>query len=216
MALYARPSWKLARQITADVFVLAWSICWWFTGRATDAVIRALAEPSRATESAARSMQQGFQEAATNVQSVPWAGPALRQPFDSAAAGLQQVLDSAHQQVVGIEQTATLAGWLVFLIPVSIAIALWLPSRVRFALNSSAAARFIDAQPDLDLLALRAMATQPFHQLARISDDPLAAWRAGDRQVIDALADLELRRNGWQRPRVPRLPDPPAIEASDT
>lgn len=215
MALYARPSWKLARQIGADMFVLAWSIVWWLIGRATDGVIRALAEPSRTTESAARSMQQSFQDAARNAESVPWAGPVLRQPFDSAATGLQQVLDSARQQVVGIEQTATLVGWLVFLIPVSIAIALWLPGRVRFALNSAAAARFIDAQPDLDLLALRAMATQPFHQLARISDDPLAAWRSGDRRVIDALADLELRRNGWHRPpvRVPRLPDPPAIES---
>lgn len=219
MALYARPSWKLARQIGADVFVLAWSIVWWLIGRATDGVIRALAEPSRTTESAARSMQQSFQDAARNAESVPWAGPVLRQPFDSAATGLQQVLDSARQQAVGIEQTATVVGWVTFLIPVSMIIALWLPARGQFALNSTAAARFIDAQPDLDLLALRAMATQPFHQLARISDNPLAAWRSGDRVVIDRLAELELRRNGWHRPRVsggtrPQLPVPSEGEVS--
>lgn len=214
MALYARPSWKLTRQIGADAFVLCWTIAWWFTGRATDAMIRALADPSRATENAARSMQAGFQQAAGNLETVPWAGPALRQPFDEAAAGLQQVVDAAHQQVVGLEQTATLVGALAFLIPVTIVLAIWLPQRVRFVLNSAAAARFIDAQPDLDLLALRAMATQPFHQLAGISADPLAAWRAGDRAVIDQLAELELRRNGWVRPRLPRLPDPPAIERS--
>ena len=45
-----------------------------------------------------------------------------------------------------------------------------------------------------------------------VNDDPLAAWRDGDEQVIDALAELELRRNGLRRPRVARLPDPPAIE----
>ncbi|HVK45626.1 MAG TPA: hypothetical protein VM429_12070 [Micropruina sp.] len=211
MALYARPSWKLARQVGADLFVACWTIAWWFTAQALANVIHALAEPSRATESAARSMHSGFQDAARNLESVPWAGPTLRQPFDAAAAGMQQVLESAHQQVVGIEQVATLTGWLAFLIPVTIVLVIWLPQRIRFVLNSSAAARFIDAQPDLDLLALRAMATQPFHQLARISDDPLAAWRSGDRRVIDQLADLELRRNGLHRPKLqdasrPQLP----------
>lgn len=201
MALYARPSWQLTRQIGSDVFVVGWSIGWWFAGRALDATIRALAEPARTTESAARSMQTSFQEAARSLETVPWAGPTLRQPFDAAAGSLQQVIASAQQQVAGVEQVATLTGWLVFLIPALVLIAVWLPNRIRFALNSSATTRFINAQPDLDLLALRALATQPFHQLARISDDPLAAWRAGDRAVIDQLADLELRRNGWHRPR---------------
>lgn len=212
MALYARPSWKLSRQIVADVFVLGWTLAWWFTSRAADAVIRALADPSRSTEQAARAMQAGFVDGARNVETVPWAGPALRQPFDAAASGLQQVIDAAAQQVAAIEAAATWTGWLTFLIPVTMAWALWLPGRIRFAATSAAAARFIDGQADLDLLALRAMANRPVSQLAQISPDPLAAWRAGDREVIDQLADLELRRNGWRRPRVPRLPDPPALE----
>ena len=50
-----------------------------------------------------------------------------------------------------------------------------------------ATAAFLPA-PDLDLFALRAMANQPMHVLAAISDDPVRAWRSGDRRVIDALA----------------------------
>ncbi len=123
-----------------------------------------------------------------------------------------QIIDSAQQQVASLEQVATLTGWLTFLIPTLIVVAFWVPHRVRFAMNSAAARRFIDAQPDLDLLALRALATQPFHQLASISDDPLTAWRSEDRTVIDALAELELKRNGWVRPALPRRPLP-AIEA---
>ena len=53
---------------------------------------------------------------------------------------------------------------------------------------------------DLDLFALRALATQPVHVLARVADDPAGAWRAGDAEVVSRLADLELRAVGL-RPR---------------
>ena len=36
------------------------------------------------------------------------------------------------------------------------------------------------------------------HVIAKISDDPVAAWRRGDRQVINALAAVELRRSGLE------------------
>lgn len=203
MSLYARPSWKLVRQITGDVLALAWGIAWWFTGRFADSVIRGLAGPARQTAGAAESLRRSFQDASRSIEQLPLAGAALRQPFDSAAQGLGQIIDSAQQQVASLEQVATLTGWLTFLIPTLLVVAFRVPHRVRFALNSAAAKRFIDAQPDLELLALRALATQPFHRLAAIGDDPLGGWRAGDRTVIDALAELELQRNGWTRPALP-------------
>lgn len=208
MRLYARPSWQLTRQIGADLLVLAWGVAWWFVGRTTDGVIRSLAQPAHATEDAARGLQGNFEEAARAMDGVPWAGPALRQPFEAASATLGQIVESAYEQAVRIEQVATLSGWLVFLIPCIMLVALWLPPRYRFVRNSAAAKRFIDGQPDLDLLALRALANRPFHQLARISGDPLAAWRAGDRDVIDRLAALELRRIGARAPQRKRALDP--------
>jgi hypothetical protein len=54
------------------------------------------------------------------------------------------------------------------------------------------------------------MATQPMPVLARISDDPVAAWRAGDRAVITRLAEVELRRAGLLLPdRLRTAPEPP-------
>jgi hypothetical protein len=44
------------------------------------------------------------------------------------------------------------------------------------------------------------MAHQPMHVLARISDEPVAAWRRGDDDVVQALAALEMRSVGL-RPR---------------
>ena len=40
------------------------------------------------------------------------------------------------------------------------------------------------------------MSRQPLHRIARISDDPVGDWRAGDPEVIGALAALELRDTG--------------------
>ena len=69
--------------------------------------------------------------------------------------------------------------------------------------RATAAQRFIDAEPDLDLFALRAMANQPMPRLAKVSDDPAGAWRRGDLDVIHALALLELKDSGLRPPPPP-------------
>ena len=68
------------------------------------------------------------------------------------------------------------------------------------------AVRFVDANEDLDLFALRAMARQPLHVLARISDDPAGAWRRQDRRVVHALATLELKEEGLRPPPLAERP----------
>ena len=60
--------------------------------------------------------------------------------------------------------------------------------------------RFIDESADLDLFALRALARQPMHLLARISPDPAGAWRRSDPGVVRELALLELRTVGLHPP----------------
>jgi hypothetical protein len=58
----------------------------------------------------------------------------------------------------------------------------------------------MDSSADLELFALRAMANQPMHRLARVSSDPVRAWRNGDRDVVRALAILELGDAGLSAP----------------
>jgi hypothetical protein len=101
-----------------------------------------------------------------------------------------------------VERVALVLGLVVALVPIVIVVALWLYVRIGFARRASAAQRFIDASADLDLFALRAMATQPMSALARISDDPAGAWRRQDTAVIRELATLELRDQGLRPPRV--------------
>lgn len=200
MSFYARRPWRLLGQVTADLFMIGWIVLWWFAGRATERTVNAIATPARSTGEAARSLSDQVRSAADQAGRVPGLGGDLRRPFDEAAGSLQGVIAAADQQVISIERTGWLLGWLVFLIPVLVLLIIWLPARIRFFLRARAAQRFLDAQADLDLFALRAMVAQPMHVIAKISDDPVAAWRRGDREVINALAEVELRRSGLRPP----------------
>ena len=49
------------------------------------------------------------------------------------------------------------------------------------------------------------MTNRPVRRLLRVTPDPAAAWRRDDREVVQALAALELRALGLRAPR--RAPD---------
>jgi hypothetical protein len=187
-------------QLVGDGFVVLWAIGWAIVAIFVHRVIEVLATPARETARTAMRLAENFRQAAAEAAKVPVAGEQLRRPLDSAAVTLGNLIDSANDQVVSIERLALIVGWLVFLIPVATVVAFWLPRRIRFYRQAHASQVFLDSLADLDLFALRAMAAQPLYVLAEISDDPVQAWRSGDREVINKLAEVELKRNGLQLP----------------
>lgn len=204
MAIYARHPGRLAGQVAADLFVLGWIVACAWLGRAVRDLIAAVAEPARQTGAAAARIAGDLRDAGAEIERVPGVGDELRRPLDSAAGTVADLVAAADQQVATVERLAGVAGWLVFVIPVVLVLVAWLPRRIAFVVRSRAAQRFLDSPADLDLFALRAMASQPLHVLARISDDPAGAWRSGDRAVLDRLAELELRRDGLRPPVLAR------------
>lgn len=200
MGIYAAQRGRMLRQVAGDVAVVVWVLVWAAAGVLVDSAIGVLAGPAREAARTAAEVSGDFRDAANEAAQVPGVGEQLRRPFDGAAGSLGGLVDSANATVASIDRLAALMGWLVFLIPVSVLLAIWLPRRVRFVCRARAAQRFLDAKADLDLFALRAMANQPMHVLGAISDDPVTAWRTGDRSVIDALAELELRDSGLSLP----------------
>jgi len=201
MRIYAQRRGRLAGQLVGDLAVLVWTVVWAGVGIAADAAVAALAGPARETARTARDLAGQLGEAATSAGQVPGLGEQLRRPFDGASGSLGDLVATADRQAATIERLATATGWLVFLVPVTTVLLLWLPRRIRFVRRARAAQRFIDTGADLDLFALRALANQPMHVLAAISDDPVRAWRAGDPRVVDALAEVELRDAGLTLPR---------------
>ncbi|HEY5820870.1 MAG TPA: hypothetical protein VIT20_02760 [Propionibacteriaceae bacterium] len=215
MGIYAQRPGRLVGQVVGDLFVLGWAVVWGLAGLFVQQTIAVLAGPARETARTATRLSGDFTDAATQASKVPGVGDQLRRPFDAASETLGSVITAANNQVDSIQRLAVIMGWLVFLIPVAVVVAFWLPRRIRFYRQARAAQVFIDSNADLDLFALRAMSLQPMHVLAAVSDDPVTAWRTGDRAVINQLAELELRRSGLRMPESatlisgadPRIPD---------
>lgn len=195
MRIYAR-GWRATRQAWGDLLVVAWVVVWVWLGTVVHGAIGALAAPARQTARTSGELASRLREASGQLGRVPGVGDDLARPFDGMAGDLDQLVSQANGQVSAIGT----AAWVVALATAAAAICpvvlLWLHRRVTYVRNAAATQRFIDADADLDLFALRAMANQPMPVLARISDDPMGAWRRGDRQVIARLAAIELDRVG--------------------
>jgi hypothetical protein len=208
MKLYADAPGRQARQVLGDLLLVLWVALWVrLAGVVRDATL-ALAAPGEQIEDAGTGLAGKLREAGSTVGDLPLVGDQARAPFDGAGAAADKIAAAGAAQVEAVQ---TLAFWLslaVGAIPILIVAAMYLPLRWRFVRQATAGRRFIDASADLDLFALRAMSNQPMHRIARISDDPVRAWREGDPDVVRALAALELRDTGLGLPRLER-PSPP-------
>jgi len=204
MVLYAQTPARRLRQVTGDLLLVAWIlVCAWAGLQVQDATLELAAPGYQLTESAT-GLSGAMQDAGGSLDDVPVIGDDVRAPFDSAAGAADRLAEVGRDQVQAVERLALWLGLSVAAIPILLACLVHVPRRVRFARRASAGARFVDAGEDLDLFALRALAHQPLHVLARISDDPAGAWRRGDRAVTDRLAELELRASGLRPPATAR------------
>lgn len=203
MKLFADAPARRTRQVLADLFFVAWLVLWVWIGTAVHDGTTALAGPARQTDSAATSMADQLRDAGGRLGEAPLVGDELAVPFDKAASGADGIAAAGRDTVEAVERLALLLGLSVALIPILVAAAIHLPIRWRFVREATAGARFIDAQEDLDLFALRALANQPMRVLARVSDDPMGAWRARDPEVVRRLAQLELADVGLRPRKLP-------------
>jgi hypothetical protein len=197
---YAATPARRTLQVVGDVAAVLWVWLWVvLAGKVRDATL-GLATPGRKIDASASDLAARLRDAGRTVAKVPFVGDDVRGPFDGAGGAAEGLAGAGRQQV---EAVGTLAHWLgiaVALIPILVLLWFYLPPRIRFVRRASAGQRFLDATADLDLFALRAMAHQPLHVLARLDDDPAGAWRRGDREVIGRLARLELRSVGLKPP----------------
>lgn len=200
MRLYARPSLLMARQVASDLWMVAWVVAWALAGRWVHGAVLQLAVPARQSANLAADLSVQMHRAQDEVGQLPVAGQQLSQPFGSLSGGLDQLAQLSRDQVNTVGHVAMVAAWLCFLVPVVTLGARWLPARYRFVRDARLAARFVDSGADIELFCLRGIANLPMHQLARISPDPVGSWRAGDQQVVEAIAFREMERTGLGRP----------------
>lgn len=200
MKLYADSPTRRTRQVVTDLLVVIWVLSWLLIARVVHGTILLLAEPGEQIEAAGSGLADRLRDAGSTVAQAPLIGDELRGPLDGAGDAADRLAAAGTAQVEAVEQVALWLGLSVGAIPVLVALAIYLPLRWRFVREATAGQRFIDAAEDLDLFALRALARQPMHRLARISDDPAGAWRRREPAVVHELAVLELREVGLHPP----------------
>ena len=200
MKLYADTSVRRTLQIVGDLAVVAWIWVWIeIADKVHDSTLK-LATPGYKINSSASDLSSKLRDAGKTVSNIPFVGDKARSPFDGAGRAASGLADAGQQQVAAVGSLAHWLGLAVALIPILGLLWFYLPQRIAFVRRATAGQRFLDSGADLDLFALRAMAHQPLHVLARIDKDPAGAWRRGEAAVIDQLALLELRSVGLRPP----------------
>lgn len=194
MRFYAERPLRLFRQLFADVFVVAWVVLVVIVARAAYDLVQRLQGPARALVDAGDAIRGAFEGAAGTAGSVPLVGGDLARALGTGTGAGTTLADAGRQQVQTVAEVAMGTAVAVVVLTAVPVVALWLTLRVRYAraARSAVTVRSIDT----DLLALRAMAHMPVRRLLAVSDDPAAAWRRDDRDVVRGLADLELRSLG--------------------
>lgn len=199
MKPYADAPGRFLRQFAGDVIVLAWIAAWTWLGVTARDWINRMAAPGRAMNGAGTSFRDSLNHAGTSAGKVPLVGGPLRDALRSAgsAGGRLATAGQAEQETVG--RIALWAMIVLIVLPVVMALALWLPGRVRWMREAGAARRLLRARTEggADVLALRALVSQPPRKIrSAAGDDPVGAWRRGDPQAVDRLAALQARSLG--------------------
>jgi hypothetical protein len=199
MTWYSEIPARRTRQIAGDIWLVAWSALWiWAALRLYDLVMN-LAAPGLAVSGSATDLADRFDDAGSALGGVPLVGGALQAPFDGMGSAAVAIADAGQASADAVGLLARFLAVALAVLGIASWAMVWVPIRIAFIRRATAARRFLDSTEDLDLFALRAMARQPLHLLARISDDPAGAWRRGDQAVIAELASLELRAEGLAR-----------------
>jgi hypothetical protein len=200
MKLYTDHPVHLTRQVLTDVLFVCWLLAWVWVGMTVHDATMELTGPGEQVTESASAISESMTEAGGVLDDVPLVGDEARAPFDGASGAAEELADAGRAQVAAVERLADLLGLAVAGIPILVVAAFHVPRRVRFVRRATAGAKLVDAAEDLDLFALRALAHQPLHVLARITDDPAGAWRRGDPEITSRLAEIELRANGLRLP----------------
>ena len=196
MKLYSDFGPRRSRQIVADVVALALIGAWVWLGVTVYSLIENLAVYGVQMEDAGAGFRETMTQVGETLGGIPLIGGGIRAPFDGASEAGGALEAAGQSQQIAINQLATVLGIGIAALPILTILLLWLLPRLRFAQRASRAQKLVRSGAGVDLLALRALASQDISALAAVDPDAMAAWRRGDDQVMRKLAALELKSSG--------------------
>ena len=193
MKLYGETRFFRFRQIAIDVGVLLWIALWVRVGIFMTRLVERLAEPGRTIEEAGQSFSSTMAEIGERISDLPVLGGALQSPFDAASDAGVSLQEAGQGQQDLVHRIAFWLGFLLALIPIVLVLIRYVPGRLSWIREASAAHRLRIDSADLQLFALRAITNRPLHELRRACKDPAAAFAQGD---YEPLARFELASLG--------------------
>jgi hypothetical protein len=202
MKIYAEVPAQRFGQLIGDGVIVLWCVLWIVVGVWVHDLFVELAGPGEFIEQAGVDLEDRLVAIGDEMSGVPVVGDRLQGSFvDAAGAGRSLAAAGQRQQDV-VHTIAAWLGVLFALVPALFAVGLWIPDRLRWIREATAAHRIRVEADDLYLFALRAVATRPLPELLRAAPNPTAAFLEGD---YDALAELELNELGLRlSPRMRR------------
>lgn len=201
MKIYADRLPTAVRQLLTDVFVLIWGYAWIRAGFWIHDLVLRLGVPGQKLEGAGTGIADNLADAGGKVGRVPLVGDDLTAPFNQAAEAARSLADAGREQQAVVGRLALAVAVLLVAVPLSLVLFGWLPLRLRWMRRAGVASAVRDQPAGRDLLALRALATRPLNQLAKLGPDIAQSWRDGDPAAVDALAALELNDLGLKASR---------------
>jgi hypothetical protein len=194
--LYADRAGTRLRQLITDLLVVAWVYVWIRLALKLFDLIQKLAVPGQKLESAGNGLASNLGSVGGKVHDVPGVGGSLATPFNNAANAAKSLANAGQDQQDVVNDLAWVLALMLLLVPLGLVLFVWLPLRVRWIRRASSAAQLRRAKAGRDLLALRALASQPLGRLAKLDPEIATRWRKGDPEAVEALAALQLRRLG--------------------
>lgn len=196
MQLYAERPIRRTTQLISDLLALLLVVfAVWLANTVYDEVMR-LRAPGDGLVNAGGGLRGTFDSAANSAGGLPLIGDALAKALHGGSDAGNQLAEAGRLQIEAVESLAWWMAALIIVLPVLTLVATWLPLRWHFTRKATTAARLRELGDEgLDVLALRALVTQPLPSLAKAGDFA-TGWRERDPDVIAILANHELARHG--------------------
>ncbi len=196
MKLYSDYGARRTRQILGDIAAVVLIGLWVWFGVGVFQLVDGLAEYGQGMVEAGSGIEESMNDVGEQLGGVPLIGGGIRAPFDAASEAGSVLVEAGVAQQEAVHRLALGLGVGIPALPILTILLLWLVPRIRFVRSAARAREAVGTAAGLDLLALRALATQKLAAVTEIAPDALEAWRRGDPAVTRRLAELELRSAG--------------------
>ncbi len=195
MKIYAERVPRIARQVAADLFLVAWIGGWIWLGLQVHDQLEALRRPTQRVGEVSDEIAASLANTSDQVRNLQLVGDVLASPFDAIVAGARELSTASANGQAAIARLADLSILLTALFPVLFALSVWLAVRGRWIRRATAAVRLRDSGHGDGLLAAQALTSSRLDKLARfdVGHDPFCDPSSRRRLATFALHQLGLR-----------------------